>query len=632
MLLLFLAALWVANVRAFGFAATSPLHVACQTGNEPSARLLIERGVNIDRADDGSGWSPLMVACYYGHTSMARLLLDHGANVNLADDRSWSPLMVAAHNGHGVTQLLLERGADVSQANSNGASSLFVACKQGHAALARLLLDHGALVDQAASDGASPLFISSQFGQLQAAKLLLERGAAINQTTIGGANSFHVACQENQIDIVRLLLEHGANRMQATDDGQTCASIAVERGHSALLELVMMHGNPRDDVPFAGGTDRSPLAFLVAFVVMVAAYSLQYTCGGADARAEAARRELLRESAETTELQVAASSKLRTCAKTKKSKRVPPRRRDHHPHNNNNNNNNNSNNNKNTTAPPLPTATIDLAAIEPPRELSRSASRIDHVEVEVNALPTQDGDDDRGPNADGSSGDEGDEAKRGLANALLSEELPNRAPTLHTEPRPDGDDSERYSKVAAVLASLGLGDEILLLFRTHEVDDDCLSSVKTIDLASIGLPLGTAVRVVSAAARVDASNSSKDFAEDLDVAAVQLSVLETKLRDHRAELARLKTALSARDSEIEEDLVCPITCELIHDPVFASDGNTYERAAIEAWFAMDKVTSPMTNAPLASLVLTPNNLARRLIAKILEECRVFAQLRRLASD
>jgi hypothetical protein len=32
-----------------------------------------------------------------------------------------------------------------------------------------------------------------------------------------------------------------------------------------------------------------------------------------------------------------------------------------------------------------------------------------------------------------------------------------------------------------------------------------------------------------------------------------------------------------------EELSCPISLELMTDPVVADDGNTYQRAAIEAW-------------------------------------------------
>lgn len=48
------------------------------------------------------------------------------------------------------------------------------------------------------------------------------------------------------------------------------------------------------------------------------------------------------------------------------------------------------------------------------------------------------------------------------------------------------------------------------------------------------------------------------------------------------------------------------------DPVIAADGFTYERYAIENWL-LQKVTSPMTNLPLADAVLIPNRVARRAV-------------------
>ncbi len=40
-----------------------------------------------------------------------------------------------------------------------------------------------------------------------------------------------------------------------------------------------------------------------------------------------------------------------------------------------------------------------------------------------------------------------------------------------------------------------------------------------------------------------------------------------------------------------------LTQDLMQDPVVASDGYSYERAAIEKWL-LTRDTSPMTNAPL----------------------------------
>eukprot|EP00873_Tetraselmis_striata_P025105 jgi/Tetstr1/445369/TSEL_033167.t1 len=55
--------------------------------------------------------------------------------------------------------------------------------------------------------------------------------------------------------------------------------------------------------------------------------------------------------------------------------------------------------------------------------------------------------------------------------------------------------------------------------------------------------------------------------------------------------------------------LCPITQEVMKDPVIAADGFTYERSAIEAWL-QKKSTSPMTNSPLEHLNLIPNHSLR----------------------
>lgn len=52
--------------------------------------------------------------------------------------------------------------------------------------------------------------------------------------------------------------------------------------------------------------------------------------------------------------------------------------------------------------------------------------------------------------------------------------------------------------------------------------------------------------------------------------------------------------------------------ELLVDPVFAADGFTYERSAIEDWISR-KGTSPMTNEPLPHLGLIPNHFAKSAV-------------------
>eukprot|EP00966_Prymnesium_polylepis_P207622 4809327-Prymnesium_polylepis.1 len=58
---------------------------------------------------------------------------------------------------------------------------------------------------------------------------------------------------------------------------------------------------------------------------------------------------------------------------------------------------------------------------------------------------------------------------------------------------------------------------------------------------------------------------------------------------------------------------CPISGEVMIDPVTCADGHTYEREQIERWFATGAVTSPATGAPLPHMQLIPNHALRNAI-------------------
>jgi len=79
------------------------------------------------------------------------------------------------------------------------------------------------------------------------------------------------------------------------------------------------------------------------------------------------------------------------------------------------------------------------------------------------------------------------------------------------------------------------------------------------------------------------------------------------------------------EGSIPNEFFCPITHEVMEDPVIAQDGHTYERKAIERWFAMGKCTSPKTGASLMSIQLTPNHTMQRLIQDIKAQVPVLAR-------
>ncbi|XP_052211328.1 E3 ubiquitin-protein ligase PUB23-like [Diospyros lotus] len=68
------------------------------------------------------------------------------------------------------------------------------------------------------------------------------------------------------------------------------------------------------------------------------------------------------------------------------------------------------------------------------------------------------------------------------------------------------------------------------------------------------------------------------------------------------------------DDEIPPDFRCPISMELMQDPVTISTGLTYERKNIERWFfSYRKGTCPATMQKVFSFDMTPNHTLKRLI-------------------
>ncbi|CAO2840912.1 unnamed protein product [Amaranthus hypochondriacus] len=68
--------------------------------------------------------------------------------------------------------------------------------------------------------------------------------------------------------------------------------------------------------------------------------------------------------------------------------------------------------------------------------------------------------------------------------------------------------------------------------------------------------------------------------------------------------------------EVPQYFICPISLQIMKDPVTAATGITYDRSSIERWLNASAVTErlcPVTKQPLSNNSLTPNHTLRRLI-------------------
>ena len=63
--------------------------------------------------------------------------------------------------------------------------------------------------------------------------------------------------------------------------------------------------------------------------------------------------------------------------------------------------------------------------------------------------------------------------------------------------------------------------------------------------------------------------------------------------------------------DVPEELCCPITLQLFHDPVTTVNGHTYDRASMLEWFSKPgPATDPLTGQHLPSTVLRDDVIMR----------------------
>ncbi|XP_022761410.1 U-box domain-containing protein 16 [Durio zibethinus] len=79
---------------------------------------------------------------------------------------------------------------------------------------------------------------------------------------------------------------------------------------------------------------------------------------------------------------------------------------------------------------------------------------------------------------------------------------------------------------------------------------------------------------------------------------------------------------SMSDITIPADFRCPISLELMRDPVVVASGQTYDRESINLWIESGHNTCPKTGQTLAHTNLIPNRALRNLIAMWCREQRI----------
>ncbi|MDO5679232.1 MAG: ankyrin repeat domain-containing protein [Pelistega sp.] len=124
------------DVNIESLSGETPLMYAAITGNLDVARVLVNRGAQVNRL----GWAPLHYAAVKGQTKMVEYLLEQGAFPNAPAAEGSSPILLAVSSRNEATvRALLKAGADPRAVNQERLNAIELAQRMKLTSIEKLL-------------------------------------------------------------------------------------------------------------------------------------------------------------------------------------------------------------------------------------------------------------------------------------------------------------------------------------------------------------------------------------------------------------------------------------------------------------------------------------------------------------
>lgn len=194
--------------------------------------------------EDSDGKTPLHHAVRLERTNISRILIERGVSVEKRDGLGLTPLHLAAAKGSlEQVQLLIEHGADIATIiDSNGETTLHFAAQNSHTDVLRFVLEHGPLdVNCETYLNVTALHHAVVSGKAEGCELLLRRGANVDSKIQGRETPLFLGVHLDKVDCVRVLLKYGADVRDKPYGQNSTLQSAIKFGKRAVKKSVLQH-------------------------------------------------------------------------------------------------------------------------------------------------------------------------------------------------------------------------------------------------------------------------------------------------------------------------------------------------------------------------------------------------------
>ena len=265
------------------------LFMAAQNGHTETAKLLIERGANVNSTFLDDGETPLISASKSNHKEIVSILLDNGALVDVKGGmHGRTALHEAAHSGYAeIVKILLARGADFNATDVRGYTplksmeaglfynknqesfkitadllrnveksqklvwtttisdidqQLLDAVSKENTLNIERLINEGADVNIKDSDRTPVLLLAIKSNNIDVTQVLLDNKANYDFENAEGYNALAIASGMAFGPIVKSLLASGANPNNIGTIGLSALCLATAQGHDSIVKELLSNG------------------------------------------------------------------------------------------------------------------------------------------------------------------------------------------------------------------------------------------------------------------------------------------------------------------------------------------------------------------------------------------------------
>jgi ankyrin repeat protein len=235
-----------ANLRDLNHQGKSPLHLACQAGNEELVELLLNKDPTLVEIKDWNRRVPLFAAIESKSRSCCQRVCARMKSLDTADNQGTTPLMCAVQVDPQVSQFLLEKGADARARDGEGMTAAHVAALSGSLESLKKIIGSKPSIDALSStrkDKKGLLHLAAISGNENTVRWLCDQGLSMTQKDEREMTPAHYAAAAGRWNVLSIFISRGFPvEYQDSTNRETCLMLALKGHHFELVEKLLQAG------------------------------------------------------------------------------------------------------------------------------------------------------------------------------------------------------------------------------------------------------------------------------------------------------------------------------------------------------------------------------------------------------